>query len=176
MMRERGEKDKTGKERGTTRGACPHPTPATFPAPPQKNAHLTSSSSPLSSTHTHQQQQAAIMAELAELAVGRTCLFVAHRLSTVKHCDRIVVLADGKVVEEGSHEQLLAKGTEEGVYARMWARQSDEEGRVVGGAAAGAAGAKVGDGDRTVFEEEEEEGEEEEDAVPALMGAAARRG
>jgi ABC-type sugar transport system ATPase subunit len=63
------------------------------------------------------------MAELAELAVGRTCVYVAHRLSTVKGCDRIVVLSEGTVVEQGSHEALLGKN---GLYAQMWRRQIDE--------------------------------------------------
>ena len=46
---------------------------------------------------------------------------VAHRLSTVSHLDRLVVLANGRIVEEGTHQALLAAG---GVYARLWERQS----------------------------------------------------
>ncbi|EIE23470.1 ABC family transporter: mitochondrial ATM1-like protein [Coccomyxa subellipsoidea C-169] len=51
-----------------------------------------------------------IMASLEELAVGRTSVFVAHRLSTVQRCDKIVVMADGQVVEQGTHEELMRAG------------------------------------------------------------------
>lgn len=62
-----------------------------------------------------------ILASLAELAAGRTALFVAHRLSTAAQCDRIVVLEGGRVVEEGSHTELLRSG---GRYARLWSQQA----------------------------------------------------
>jgi ABC-type multidrug transport system fused ATPase/permease subunit len=45
---------------------------------------------------------------------------IAHRLGTIRHADNIIVLADGKVVEEGTHDELLAK---EGIYADMWNMQ-----------------------------------------------------
>jgi ABC-type multidrug transport system fused ATPase/permease subunit len=61
-----------------------------------------------------------IMASLEELSRGRTSVFVAHRLSTVRSCDKILVLSEGSLVEEGSHEELMAAG---GVYADMWAMQ-----------------------------------------------------
>ena len=57
----------------------------------------------------------------ATLMRGRTCIVVAHRLSTVASLDRIVVLADGKVIEDGRHDELIAAG---GEYAHLWSRQT----------------------------------------------------
>ena len=54
---------------------------------------------------------------------GRTTLVIAHRLATVLKADRIVVMDEGRVVEEGSHHQLVAKG---GLYARLAALQFGE--------------------------------------------------
>ncbi len=67
----------------------------------------------------------AIQAEIREAARDRTTLIIAHRLSTVVDADQILVLADGRIQERGSHAQLLAAG---GLYARMWElqRQGDE--------------------------------------------------
>jgi ATP-binding cassette subfamily B protein len=62
----------------------------------------------------------AIQAELERIAVGRTTLVIAHRLSTVMDADQILVLARGAIVERGTHRELLAAG---GEYARMWALQ-----------------------------------------------------
>jgi ATP-binding cassette subfamily B protein len=62
-----------------------------------------------------------IQESLRRAGQGRTVLMIAHRLSTVVEADRIVVLDAGRIVEEGTHEALLAKG---GRYAAMWARQS----------------------------------------------------
>ncbi len=58
---------------------------------------------------------------LWKLMKGRTAIVIAHRLSTIQRMDRIVVLEDGKVAEQGSHKELLEKN---GVYARLWAHQS----------------------------------------------------
>ena len=65
----------------------------------------------------------AIQAELERIAVGRTTLVIAHRLSTVMDADQILVLAHGRIVERGNHGQLLdAKGES----ARMWALQQEQ--------------------------------------------------
>jgi ATP-binding cassette subfamily B protein len=58
---------------------------------------------------------------LWKLMEGRTAIVIAHRLSTIQKMDRIIVLDDGKIVEEGSHKDLLAK---KGEYAKLWAHQS----------------------------------------------------
>jgi ATP-binding cassette subfamily B protein len=55
-----------------------------------------------------------------ELLEGRTSLVIAHRLSTVQHADRILVLHHGELREEGTHEQLLRRG---GLYARLYELQ-----------------------------------------------------
>ncbi|KAK9905738.1 hypothetical protein WJX75_005420 [Coccomyxa subellipsoidea] len=65
-----------------------------------------------------------IMTSLEELAQGRTSVFVAHRLSTVQRCDKIVVMADGLVVEQGTHEELMRAGQ---VYYDMWEAQAAAE-------------------------------------------------
>jgi ATP-binding cassette subfamily B multidrug efflux pump len=65
--------------------------------------------------------EAAIQEALYGVMEGKTVIAIAHRLSTIAAMDRIVVLEDGRIAEEGSHAGLLAKG---GLYARFWARQS----------------------------------------------------
>lgn len=65
--------------------------------------------------------EAAILETLYGVMEGKTVIAIAHRLSTIARMDRIVVLDQGRVVEEGSHDVLLAKG---GLYAGFWARQS----------------------------------------------------
>ena len=65
-----------------------------------------------------------IQAELKAMGEGRTVITIAHRLSTIADADRIVVLEDGHIVEEGRHEQLLEA---DGRYAHLWNRQSEDE-------------------------------------------------
>ena len=54
-------------------------------------------------------------------AQGKTMIVIAHRLSTIAHADTILVMKEGKVIEQGSHKELLAKDS---VYKRMWEKQS----------------------------------------------------
>jgi ATP-binding cassette subfamily B protein len=65
----------------------------------------------------------AIQAELDRIQVGRTTLVIAHRLSTVMNADQILVMDAGRIVERGSHAELLAAG---GQYAQMWQLQQQE--------------------------------------------------
>ncbi len=65
--------------------------------------------------------EANIQSALSRVMEGKTVLAIAHRLSTISAMDRIVVLDDGRIVEEGTHDQLLARG---GLYSRYWNRQS----------------------------------------------------
>ena len=65
--------------------------------------------------------EAAIQEALFNVMAGKTVIAIAHRLSTIAAMDRIVVLEDGRVAEQGTHAGLLKQA---GLYARFWARQS----------------------------------------------------
>ncbi|MGB1508814.1 MAG: ABC transporter ATP-binding protein [Paracoccaceae bacterium] len=65
--------------------------------------------------------EAAIQDTLYKMMSGKTVIAIAHRLSTIAHMDRILVMDDGKIIEDGTHNALIAKG---GLYAGFWARQS----------------------------------------------------
>ena len=67
------------------------------------------------------QAEAAIQASLDRLMAGKSVIAIAHRLSTVAAMDRLVVIDAGRIVEQGSHRELIARG---GLYASLWARQS----------------------------------------------------
>ncbi|MCL1902433.1 MAG: ABC transporter ATP-binding protein/permease [Alphaproteobacteria bacterium] len=66
--------------------------------------------------------EAAIQKSFEELSAGRTTIAIAHRLSTLRNMDRIIVLDKGRVAEDGSHAQLVRK--KNGIYARLWRMQS----------------------------------------------------
>ena len=65
--------------------------------------------------------EAAIQESLATLMEGKTVIAIAHRLSTLQLMDRLIVMDDARIVEEGTHEELLENG---GLYAGLWSRQS----------------------------------------------------
>jgi ATP-binding cassette subfamily B multidrug efflux pump len=88
--------------------------------------------------------EAAIQASLYALMEGKTVVAIAHRLSTIAAMDRLVVLDQGRIVEQGDHRSLLARG---GLYTRLWAHQS---------------GGFLG-------EEDEEPATEEASAIPASV-------
>ena len=65
--------------------------------------------------------EAAIQSRLETLMQGKTVIAIAHRLSTIAAMDRLIVMDQGRIIEQGSHAELLAQG---GLYARLWQRQS----------------------------------------------------
>jgi ATP-binding cassette subfamily B protein len=67
--------------------------------------------------------EASIQANLERVAAKQTTFVIAHRLSTITQADQILVLSDGKVVEQGRHQELISQG---GLYAKLWAAQSQD--------------------------------------------------
>jgi ABC-type multidrug transport system fused ATPase/permease subunit len=67
------------------------------------------------------ESEAAIQSSMADLMVGKTVIAIAHRLSTIASLNRLIVMDQGRIVEDGSHDELLRKG---GYYAKLWAHQS----------------------------------------------------
>ncbi|KXK59279.1 hypothetical protein AWW66_25115 [Micromonospora rosaria] len=74
--------------------------------------------------HLDATSEAAVTAALATVLAGRTTLVIAHRLSTVRDADDILVMSNGRIVERGTHDGLMARN---GVYARLYRTQLDEE-------------------------------------------------
>ncbi len=66
----------------------------------------------------------AIQSQLLGLMEGKTVIAIAHRLSTIARMDRLIVLEQGRIVEQGTHAELLALGPERGHYAKLWSHQS----------------------------------------------------
>ena len=67
--------------------------------------------------------EAALQRSIERISQDRTTIVIAHRLSTVRHADRIVVLENGCVMEDGQHDALVSQG---GIYARLWSVQTGE--------------------------------------------------
>ncbi len=76
----------------------------------------------LSSVDTYTEEQ--ILGELQRVMKGRTTLFISHRISTVRHADQIAVLVAGRIVELGTHDELIARN---GYYADLFQKQLLEE-------------------------------------------------
>ena len=74
-----------------------------------------------SETEWGSEVEAAIQDSLTDLMAGKTVIAIAHRLSTIAAMDRLIVMDQGRIAEQGTHAELLAAG---GLYARLWARQS----------------------------------------------------
>jgi ATP-binding cassette subfamily B protein/subfamily B ATP-binding cassette protein MsbA len=74
------------------------------------------------------QTEALLLEALERLMEGRTTLIIAHRLSTIRNADRIVVLEDGRVAEQGTHQELLVKG---GLFQNLYQRQFENSGQKV---------------------------------------------
>jgi subfamily B ATP-binding cassette protein HlyB/CyaB len=65
-----------------------------------------------------------IQNNMREIVRGRTVILIAHRLATVRACNRIISMADGKVVEVGTHDDLIQR--KGGLYARLWSLQTSQ--------------------------------------------------
>ena len=70
--------------------------------------------------HLDSESESAVQQALSTALAGRTSLVIAHRLSTVRQADLILVVDDGRIVERGTHDELLARG---GLYATLYATQ-----------------------------------------------------
>ncbi len=86
---------------------------------------LDEATSNLDSTTEKKIQRNILTPQTSAICKGRTTLMIAHRLSTARQSDVIIVLDKGMVVEQGSHDELLALGAEKGMYAKMWKDQME---------------------------------------------------
>ncbi len=77
--------------------------------------------------YTDPENEAIIQSSVAKLVQGKTLIVIAHRLSTIADADKIFVIKDGRVAEEGTHEQLLRKGK---IYSKMWQSHIDAKDEV----------------------------------------------
>ena len=75
-------------------------------------------------SYTDPENEAVIQSALAQLVRGKTLLVIAHRLSTIQHADNIIVLSHGKILEQGTHQQLLAR---HGRYYQLYTLQYHKE-------------------------------------------------
>jgi ABC-type multidrug transport system fused ATPase/permease subunit len=74
-------------------------------------------------SHLDNETEAAIKKSLRKAAAGKNVIIIAHRLSTIRSVDRILVLERGRITEEGTHDELLAR---EGLYASLWRLQNED--------------------------------------------------
>jgi subfamily B ATP-binding cassette protein HlyB/CyaB len=74
------------------------------------------------------ESERAIQANMARITKGRTTIIIAHRLAAVRGCHRIIGIADGRVVEIGTHADLLARPG--GLYNHLWSLQNEDSARV----------------------------------------------
>ena len=118
---------RTATTRRSWNGAarCPAASASSWPWPGPGSSTRPSSCSTRRRRTSTSRSEARVAAAMGALSRGRTTVIVAHRLATAARADRIVVLAGGRVIEEGSHSALLAGG---GVYAAMWAAGDPEAG------------------------------------------------
>ena len=91
--------------------------------------------------HLDSESEAAVQRALEVALRGRTSLVIAHRLSTVREADQILVIEAGQVVEQGTHENLLAAG---GLYAELYQTQFKHQEHTLAGAEPGSRGVRGG--------------------------------